>query len=69
VANLLERFGIEGLLDCQTLDHWSGRPPPEYRGEGIGTVLLRERLGFTSVDDKGVYLLLERPPGYVKTAS
>ena len=69
---------------------------PEYRGNGIGTSLLRnllaeadaagkrltihverfnpalrlyERLGFSVAEDKGVYLLLERQPRYVKTAS
>jgi ribosomal protein S18 acetylase RimI-like enzyme len=30
---------------------------------------LYERLGFTVAEDKGVYLLLERQPLYVKTAS
>ena len=30
---------------------------------------LYERLGFSVAEDKGVYLLLERPPGYVNTAS
>jgi ribosomal protein S18 acetylase RimI-like enzyme len=30
---------------------------------------LYERHGFSIAEDKGVYLLLERPPGYVKTAS
>jgi ribosomal protein S18 acetylase RimI-like enzyme len=30
---------------------------------------LYERLGFTVAEDKGVYLLLERLPAYVKTAS
>ena len=31
--------------------------------------LLYERLGFREIEDKGVYLLLERPPAQVKTAS
>ena len=30
---------------------------------------LYERLGFAVAEDKGVYLLLERSPAYVKTAS
>jgi ribosomal protein S18 acetylase RimI-like enzyme len=30
---------------------------------------LYERLGFSVAEDKGVYLLLERPPAYVNTAS
>ena len=30
---------------------------------------LYERLGFAVAEDKGVYLLLERPPAYVNTAS
>ena len=30
---------------------------------------LYERLGFSVAEDKGVYLFLERPPAYVKTAS
>jgi ribosomal protein S18 acetylase RimI-like enzyme len=30
---------------------------------------LYERLGFSVAEDKGVYLFLERPPGYVKIAS
>ena len=30
---------------------------------------LYERLGFSVAEDKGVYLFLERPPSYVKTAS
>jgi GNAT superfamily N-acetyltransferase len=30
---------------------------------------LYERLGFAVAEDKGIYLLLERPPSYVNTAS
>jgi ribosomal protein S18 acetylase RimI-like enzyme len=32
-------------------------------------LVLYERLGFRVAEDKGVYLFLERLPGYVKTAS